>query len=411
MFLVFKKIRWSIRFSKWIYDLPHLQSLVHVLESIAPKMADSTKVSDFVKIANPIIKQQEHRSKFSLKELEGLFQDISNDNNIRKFLPHENIGGGSGIGEAWTSAKMYFFLLSVLSWKTRKIQRFTFNEADSRIGITSDDIRQFGHNVGPICRAKILQIWQEGGNIVSDPIALNDARVIALTPRREIQNSLASSRTSVYSAQSVPSTPRVLNGSTISIIPMVNLPTQRSSRSTVRISELTRSPQQTPRVNPLDVYFLTFSLLDQEFLIFMKDCYELTMLENKGNIWSLYDYLSWFQKYYSRQNVLTDYRLERTFFGDLFEKKLIKDALRIFLKAKPNEYSIGLLKMEPVEMQKEFFDTLKMVVMHELWIIQTEGKKVTPFTYNAPQGVWVQDPDTFVFTLVPKTNTRIMEAA
>ena len=135
------------------------------------------------------------------------------------------------------------------------------------------------------------------------------------------------------------------------------------------------------------------------------------MLENKWNIWSLYDYLSWFQKYYSRQNVLTDCRLERTFFGDLFEKKLIKDALRIFLKAKPNEYSIGLLKMQPAEMQIEFLDTLKMVVMHELWMIQTEGKKVTPFTYEAPQGVWKQNPKTFDFCLVPNTQLQNIEAA
>lgn len=404
----FERIKWFFHFSKWIYDITHLQSLVYVLQLIERKMFDSTTVNKFVKIANPIIDRGNHRSKHLLKELEGFLQEISNDANIRKFLPHENIGGGSGIGEAWTSAKMYFFLLSVLSWENRKIQCFTFNEADSLIEITSDDIRQFGHNVGPIYRAKILQIWQKDGCIMYDPNDRDDARVIALTPRGEKRNPLASSSSSIYN---VPSTPRVLNGPTISIIPVENLPTPRSSRHTTRISELTRSPKQTPRANPLDVYVLTFLLLNEEFLAFMKDCYELTRLEKKGNIWSLYDYLSWFQNHYSRQNVLNDYRLERTFFGDLFEKPLIKDALRIFLKANPNEYSLGLLKMQPAEMQKEFLDTLKMVVMHELWMIQTEGKKVTPFTYKAPQGVWKQDPKTFDFCLVPNTQLQNIEAA
>jgi hypothetical protein len=403
----FERIKWFFHFSKWIYDITHLQSLVYVLQSIEHKMFDSTTVNKFVKIANPIIDRGNHHSKHLLKELEGHLQEISNDENIRKFLPRGNIGGGSGIGEAWTSAKMYFFLFYVLSWNGVKIFPFDFSEYNPRLQITADDIHQHGHNVGAIWRAMIFKNWKTK-SIVSSDIAFNQGRVIALTPRGEKRNPLASSSSSIYN---VPSTPRVLNGPTISIIPVENLPTPRSSRHTTRISELTRSPKQTPRANPLDVYVLTFLLLNEEFLAFMKDCYELTRLEKKGNIWSLYDYLSWFQNHYSRQNVLNDYRLERTFFGDLFEKPLIKDALRIFLKANPNEYSLGLLKMQPAEMQKEFLDTLKMVVMHELWMIQTEGKKVTPFTYKAPQGVWKQDPKTFDFCLVPNTQLQNIEAA
>lgn len=407
----FERIKWFICFSKWIYDIVHLQSLVHVLESIAHKMADSSKIDEFVKIANPIIERGNHRSKYLLKELERLLQEISNDEIIRKFLPSENISGGSGIGEAWTSAKMYDFQLKVLSWGgSRKIIPFHFDESVSRLQITADDIHQHGHNIGAVWRAMIFQNRQKGC-IVPEHIVLNQARKIALTPRGKRRNPLASSNSSVYSVPSVPSTPRVLNGPTISIMQNDNIPTPRSS---MRISELTRSPQQTPRANPLDVYVLTFLLLDEEFLTFMKNCYELTILEKKGNIWSLYDYLSWFQGHYSRQNVLTDYRLERTFFGDLFEKTLIKDALRIFLKANPNEYSLGLLKMQPAEMQKEFLDTLKMVVFHELWMIQTEGKDRktgNTFIYKAPQGVWVQDPKTFDFCLVPNAQLENIEAA
>jgi hypothetical protein len=179
----------------------------------------------------------------------------------------------------------------------------------------------------------------------------------------------------------------------------------------MRISELTRSPQQTPRANPLDVYVLTFLLLDEEFLTFMEGCYVLTSLEKKGNIWSLYDCLSLYRRCYSRQRVLNDSRLESSFFGDLFEKQLIKDALRIFLKANPNEYSMKLLKMQPAEMQKEFLDTLKMVVEHELWMIQTEGKDEKTFIHKAPQGVWMQDPKTFDFILVPYTQLENVESA
>lgn len=403
----FERIKWFICFSKWIYDIVHLQSLVHVLESIETKMADSTKVNEFVGIASPIINQGNHRSKHQLKKLERLLNEISNDENIRKFLPSENIGGGSGIGEAWTSAKMYDFQVKVLSWNGGKIYHFEFIESNSRLEINADDIHQHGHNVGAVWRAMIFKNWEKKG-IVSTDKALNQSREIALTPRGQKRNPLASSSSSVCS---ISSTPRVLNGPTISIIPVEIPPTPRSIRPTPRIYELTRSPQQTPRANPLDVYVLTFLLLDEEFLTFMKDCYELTRLENEGNIWSLYDYLSWFQKYYSRQNVLNNYQLERTFFGDLNEKPLIKDALRIFLKANPNEYSLGLLKMQPAKMQKEFLDTLKMVVMHELWMIQTEGKNVTTFTYKVPQGVWVQDPKTFDFCFVPNTNTQNIESA
>jgi hypothetical protein len=407
----FKRFSWFFLFSKWIYDIVHLQSLVHVLESIAHKMADSTKVNEFVGIANPIIEVGNHRSKHLLKELKRLLHEISNDKNIHKFLPNEDIGGGSGIGEAWTSAKMYAFQVKVMSWGgSKKIIPFHFVESDSRIGITADDIHQHGQNVGPIFRAKILQNRQKGG-IVPAYTALNEARIIVSTPRGQGRNKLASSSSSVCS---VPSTPRVLNGPTISIIPVDNLPTPLTLRPTPRISELTRSPQQTSRANPLDVYVLTFLLLDEEFLTFMKDCYELTRLEKKGNIWFLYDYLSWFQKYYSRQRVLNDYRLESTFFEDLFEKELIKDALRIFLKANPNEYSLKLLKMQPAEMQKEFLDTLKMVVMHELWMIQTEGKDGNTgktFIYKAPQGVWKQDSKTFDFCLFPNTQSENIEVA
>lgn len=200
----FERIKWFFHFSKWIYDITHLQSLVYVLQSIELKMSDSTTLNNFVEIANRIIDRGNHRSKHDLKFLEGLLQEISNDANIRKFLPRGNIGGGSGIGEAWTSAKMYFFLFYVLSCNDGKIDPFDFSEYNPRLQITADDIHQHGHNVGAIWRAMIFKNWQTKG-IVSSDIAFNQGRVIALTPRGEKRNPLASSSSSIYN---VPSTPR-----------------------------------------------------------------------------------------------------------------------------------------------------------------------------------------------------------
>jgi hypothetical protein len=195
MFLFLKKIGWSFHYCKWIFDIEHLVSLVEVLECIAPKIGGHHSITSFLQKARAVIECGEHNSKQNLQELESLLQDISNHHQIRKFLGNEPvIGGGSGIGEAWTSAKMNSFLECVASWNDGKIYRFQFSESDSRIGINSDDMRIHGHNVGPIHRAQIHQIWVNNGAPVTRPTALNEAKIDALTPRGERRTSFASMR-------------------------------------------------------------------------------------------------------------------------------------------------------------------------------------------------------------------------
>jgi hypothetical protein len=99
---------------------------------------------------------------------------------------------------------MHSFLQNVVSWKGGKIFRFIYRESDSRIGITSNDMRHHGHNAGAIYRYLIHQIWVNNGRPVTIPTALNDARRAVLTPRGERRSSLTSSSSSVQ-------TPRPLN--------------------------------------------------------------------------------------------------------------------------------------------------------------------------------------------------------
>ena len=411
MFLFLKKIGWWFHYAKWIYDIEHLESLVKTLECIASKVADSTNLNKFCSVAKTVIQHGSHCSKYILQELEGLLQAISNDSVVRKFLGREPTIGGGTFSDAWTSAKMHAFLQCIVFWQGAEIKRFVFREAESRMGITSDDMRYHGHNTGAIFRAQILQIWVNRGCPVTRLTALNEAKVIALTPRGERRTSLALSSSSVQAPLPSPRTERTLIGSSIEMSFMQSPRDERSSsaRSNVRISELTMSPQATPRENPMDIYFLVFSLLDQKLLAFMQDSHELSRLEKQGHIWFLYDNLSWFVRFYGRENLLTNPPLQRTFFQDLFESKLVKDALRIFLKKEPESTSLQILTKSSAEKQQEFLDTLKMVVMHELWIVQSEGKDVKPFVYKAPQGVWMQNPETFKFSLVPLA--QIVEAA
>jgi hypothetical protein len=397
MFLFLKKFGWWFHYSKWIYDIEHLESLVKTLECIASKVANSSNITNFCNIAKQVIERQAHHSKNILQQLEDLLQLISDDSVVRDFLgrreEYTTIGGGTFSG-AWTSAKMYAFLLCIASWKGGKIYQFEFVEADSILGITSDDIRQHGHNTGAICRARIQMIWRNNGCPVTRPTALNEAKVAALTPRRTSQNS--SVRTPLPS-------PRTEG----SLTPMPSPRTEISSsaRRNMYNHELTSSPL----MYEMDIYILVFMLLDEKLLTFMRDAHNLTGLEKQGHIWFLYDILSWFGRFYGRGNVLFNPILQRTFFQTIFESKLARDALRLFLKEDPGYNSLEILTKRSAEKQQEFIDTLKMVVMHELWIVQSEGKVVMPFVYKTPQGVWKQDPETFVFYLVPLS--QIVEAA
>lgn len=396
------QILWFFHFSKWIYDIPHLVALVEALECIAPKVADSTNIAKFCKIARRVIQRGEHRSKYVLEQLEELLLEISNDSIIRQFLGRENIGGGSGIGESWTSAKMHAFLLDVVSWQGGKIIPFHYRESYSRIGITSNDMRHHGHNAGAIHRSQIHQIWVNNGRPVTRPTALNEAKVAALTPRGERRSSLTSSSSSVPVQ-----TPRLLN---VSATPV---DTPRTDTSVHISSYLIRTPRMTPRFDQKDFSWLLEKLWSDEFLTNLKDCYNLSKIQGKGSLWVFYDLLNWYKSQKRYENtIFFNEVLQKTFFESMRSIKLVLDALTIFLSYPITDKSLWNLRYEPLSKQQDFFEVLKMVIRHELWLHQTQSSTTRNiFIYKCSKGAWVQDPETLEFSLVPNISSQNVEAA
>jgi hypothetical protein len=352
---------------------------------------------EFLKIAKRVIEQQEHRSKYDLEELEELLQEISNDSIVRKFLGGETIGGGSGVGEAWTSAKMHSFLQNVVSWEGGKIFRFIYRESYSRIGITSNDMRHHGHNAGEIHRAQIHQIRVNNGRPVTTPNSLNEAKVDALTPRglrRTTYLALSSSF-----VQTPRQTPKPYNLST----PVeTQRPDLSASSESVPISYLVRRPEMTPpRTESKDSSWLLKKFWSEEFLTYLEDCYNLSMMERTGALWVFYNLLNWYKNFYE-DTIFFNRILQKTFFQSMRSVKLVFDALSIFLSDSPTDNSLWILRHKPLSKQEEFFEVLRMVIRHELWLIQTQSlSEPGMFIYKCSKGAWVQHPETLDFVLVP----------
>jgi hypothetical protein len=124
----------------------------------------------------------------------------------------------------------------------------------------------------------------------------------------------------------------------------------------------------------------------------------------------LYDNLFFFQRVYGVRIYNNDI-LNCSFFQAIFQAKLVKDALKICLNGEPEVDTLHSLTRGTNDNQSFFMDTLKMMVMHELWLIQNEGKVVSQFVYKAPQGIWKKDPVTLDFSLIPVSLAQIIEAA
>lgn len=396
---------WRLRFSKWVYRIEHLETLVKVLQRISPKLEVNaqTKIQEFCKEATRVIEAEEHTSKQILDKLESLLQEISNDSKLRRFLGRNDptIGGGNGINEAWSSAKMHAFLHAIMLWETEKScnYRFAFDMAYALSELNANDYHLFGPNAGKLFRSKIQIIWLANGKISTSAASLDSARTIALTTPRLNTPRPMSSRP----LNSPMRTPRQHESTSEPI----------NSQRTTCISELSRSPPPEfyGTIGPLNIpFFLQSSLLSKAFLQFLRDAHDLTRLGRKGNIWMLYDELFFFQRVYGVR-IYYDDILNCSFFQAIFQAKLVKDALRICLNGEPEVDTLHSLTRGTNDNQSMFMDTLKMVVMHELWLIQNEGKVVSPFVYKAPQGVWKQDPVTFDFLLIPVSLAQIIEAA
>jgi hypothetical protein len=416
MFLFLKKIGWWFQYCKWIFNITHLVSLVEVLECIAHKIGGYHSINEFVAKAKAVIEHGEHVSKHILQELESLLQDISNHQTIRQFLGNREpiIGGGGGLCEAWTSAKMHAFLQCFASWNGGKIYRFQFRESDSLIDITSGDMQIHGRNVGPIHRAQIHQIWANNGRLVTSPTALNDARMDALTKRGERRSSLASSSSSVPPTPR--QTPRPLN---VSATPVATPRTELTDES-VKINYLIRTPRlPTPRNNePKDYSWLLEKLWSDEFLTYLRDCYNLSKMQRMGHLWVFYDLLNWYRSQARYEHtIFFNHVLQQTFFDSMRSNKIVEDALRVFLSSPLNDSSLWNLRDAHLSKQQDFFEVLRMVIRHELWQIQTQSlSNPGIFVYKCSKGAWVQHPETLDFVLVPldvlpQQLTQIVEAA
>ena len=403
MFIFLKKIGWWFYYSKWIFDIQHLVSLVEVLECIAPKIGGYHSINDFIAKAKAVIEHGEHVSKHILQELESLLQDISNHQTIREFLGNREptISGGSGLGEAWTSAKMHAFLQCFASWNGGIIYSFHFRESDSLIGITSGDMQIHGRNVGAIHRAQIHQIWVNNGRPVTSPTALNDARVAALTPRGERRSSLASSSSSVQTQRQTPrQTPQPLN---VSATPVATPRTEPTSES-VPINCLIRTPRVTPPCFDQKYFnWLLEKLWSDEFLNYLRDCYNLSNMQRMGHLWVFYDLLNWYRSQARYEHtIFFNHVLQQTFFDSMRSNKLVQDALQVYLSEPLTDNSLWNLRREPLSKQQDFFEVLRMVIRHELWQIQTQSlSNPGIFVYKCSKGAWVQHPETLDFVLVP----------
>jgi hypothetical protein len=240
-------------------------------------------------------------------------------------------------------------------------------------------------------------IWLKNGEISTSAASLDSARTIALTSRLTTPRPMYS-----RPLNSPMRTPRQQESTSAPI----------NSQHTTHISELSRSPPEFyGTIGPLNIpFFLQSSLLSEAFLQFLKDAHDLTGLGRKGNIWMLYDNLFFFQRVYGVR-IYNNPILNCSFLQAIFQSKLIKDTLKICLNGEPEVDTLHSLTKGTNDNQTMFMDTLKMKVMNELWLIQNEGKVVSPFLYKAPQGVWKQDPVTLDFSLIPISLAQILEAA
>ena len=427
----FKIIYWYFLFSKWLFNLSRLECLVQFFECIMRGAHGRMHYSmdpilEFCRVARIIINNGEHTSRYLLEQLKELLQEISNMGRTNRnefpmyrFLTNGEPICGSSLSR-WSSAQLYHFMMQVLLWKgdTTRLYRVEFDESIVQRNMNADDQRRWGTKCGPVFRQQINLVWMRNGLLLN---SFNEAKIAVSTPRTSSEERLISivdtprsylntSRSSVDK----PMTPRTIHASNLSL---TSIPPQ-SPRSTIQSPRsncgadgyLTRAPK-TFRNESGDRFFLLTSLLSDNFSFFLRDAYDLSRLNREGNLWFLHDRLAWFKGTYGN-SILFNAILQDTFFDALYRSMIVKGAFRIFLADSPDEYSFDILRQRPLSKQEEFFEILKMVIMHELWLIQNQSELTTKvFMYKCPKGAWKQDPETFDFVLVPQTMAEMVKTA
>ena len=376
MFLLI--INWY-KYSKWIFDLVHLQSLGEVLSSIKFFAHDNSKekIDEFLQHANSVIRNESHYSNFVLSELKRLLQEISDDPNIRQILGRNRptIGGGTFFA-AWSSGKMCAFLKYVMLFKNDPCRRrfpFSFNHEDLVRGMTSDDMLHHGHNCGRIYRVEISKVFRRGEVLYSKKDFAN-SKVQALTPRGTTREILMES-------------PR-----------RTPVATQRGTSSRTS-TPLNLSRPQTPRLEhsaaPLDVYFFIQNFLSEHLLNFLHSSHSITGLDRSGPIWDLYSHLHGYTRNpYGVGYVIYNPSLQASFLQTLAGSELVKCALTVHLSKTFSDCSLATLRLQSKEQQERFFSILKTMVFRIAeWYCDQKNGDV--FLYDCPQGgFWRQDPNT-----------------
>jgi hypothetical protein len=174
--------------SKWIRKPKKRALLVTVFRTIMDthrqKSCSMGKMFEFHNLAS-----KSNLEPGDFMKLQEYLQEISNmESHDNSFLPmrwflgrHRPIIGGTR-GNYWNRAKMENFLLHVNGWNGTAKGASSFQNIP--FPLTSDDIRQEGHNGGGIREVEIYQTAANGGQLPVTPTSSSGARSIALTTPR-----------------------------------------------------------------------------------------------------------------------------------------------------------------------------------------------------------------------------------
>ena len=397
-------INW-FKYSKWIFDLEHLQSLGHVLGSIKFFADCNSKesIDEFLRYANSVIRNESHYSNFVLSELKSLLQKISDDPNIRQILGRNRptIGGGTFFA-AWSSGKMFAFLNYVMLFKNdpcRKRSSFRFNHEDLVRGMDSNDMLHHGHNCGRIYRVEISKVFRRG-EVLNSQKDFANSKVVALTPRgTPMEIPMETSRSA---------TPRELSREPPKETPRLSRP--QTPRYPLRLE---------PSAAPLDVYFFIQTFLSEHLLNFLLSAHSITGLDKSGPIWFLYSHLhGYIRNPYGVGRVIYNSSLQATFLQTLAGSELVKCALTVHLSKTFSDCSLATLRLQSKKEQECFFGILKTMVLRiSEWYCDEKDDEV--LLYDCPQGgFWSQDPETLRLRYLkptrqatPYTTLKIVESA
>jgi len=401
-------IAW-FKVTKWIFDLEHLQTLIEVI-SLLKSLANSetgASIDEFLKLANKVLQQHSHFSKYEVYQLRTLLREISEDPKIRKLLGrNEPVIGGGTFFEAWSSAKMFAFVIHFMSYKensSKKVSHFQFDFDQMDMGMTADDVRHHGRNCGAINRQNIHDMYVRGEVDYSENAIAATKNTALVTPRGTPR------RTSIGTPME---TPRELSRE-----PPMESP-RESPRVVLPRSQTPRSSRLDPSAAPSDVYFFIQTFLSEHLLNFLLSAHSITGLEKSGPIWDLYSHLhGYVRNPYGVGCVIYRPNLQATFLSTLTGSQIVRCALTVHFSKEFSDRSLAILRLQSKEQQERFFSILKTMVLRIAeWY---SDQKDDVLLYDCPEGgFWRQNPETLKLNYLkpskqarPYTTTTQVQAA